>query len=509
MTSAIPTLPDLSLVTAPPAKLDVLVVGLAEGADGPQLLGVPAELVRTTSRKLGTALVDLATTLGAATSVGATAVLPATALADRLVVVGLGPLEAITPEVLRRAAGSALRLLAKSPSGTNPASVAVSLGAIEPETIRASAEGALLGSYRHQPLTAKDPAADVISSIAVVAEVERAELKALAGLPAEAGAVARAVVAARHWVNLPPNLLYPQTFAEQASSWVKGTKVSVEVLAEAELEKGGYGGLLAVGGGSSRGPRLVRLSYRPRGAKAHLALIGKGITFDSGGLNIKPGDSMYTMKCDMAGAAAVLAATRAIADLGLPVQVTAYGAMAENLPSGTAYRPSDVLTIHGGITVENANSDAEGRLVMADALARAQADSADLVIDVATLTGACMVALGDQIAGVFANSEAATERVLDAAEVSGEQFWALPLTDQFREGLTSTVADVKSSGGRMGGASSAAAFLERFVAEGTDWAHLDIAGPAFNTGKPHGHTPEGGTGVAVRTLIEVARSLAS
>jgi len=287
-------------------------------------------------------------------------------------------------------------------------------------------------------------------------------------------------------------------------------KISVEVLDVQALTRGGYGGILAVGGGSSRPPRLVRLSYRPRGAKKHLALVGKGITFDAGGLNLKPAEGMYTMKCDMAGAAAVLAATHAIARLGLPVQVTAYGALAENLPSDTAYRPSDVLTLYGGTTVENGNSDAEGRLVMADALARANEDKPSLVVDVATLTGACVVALGDRTAGLMATDDETADLVLDAAEAAGEDFWQLPIPRETRGKLDSKVADLKSTGAdRYGGALVAAAFLREFVNPGTPWAHLDIAGPAFFDGKPYGYVSPGGTGVAVRTLIALARSLSS
>ncbi len=324
-----------------------------------------------------------------------------------------------------------------------------------------------------------------------------------------ASTIAAAVLTAREWVNIPPNLLYPETFADAVKGLVKDTKVSYEVLDGPALAKAGYGGLLAVGGGSARPPRLVRLSYKPKGATRHLALVGKGITFDSGGLNLKPGDSMYTMKCDMAGAAAVLAATHAIARLGLAVQVTAYGALAENLPSDTAYRPSDVLTIYGGKTVENGNSDAEGRLVMADALARANEDHPDLVVDVATLTGACMVALGDRTAGLMATDDETADLVLDAAEAAGEDFWQLPIPRETRGKLDSKVADLKSTGGdRYGGALVAAAFLREFVTPGTSWAHLDIAGPAFLDGKPYGYVSAGGTGVGVRTLVALARSMA-
>jgi leucyl aminopeptidase len=236
--------------------------------------------------------------------------------------------------------------------------------------------------------------------------------------------------------------------------------------------------------------------------------VGKGITFDSGGLNLKPGESMYTMKCDMAGAATVLAATHAIARLGLKVKVTTYAALAENLPSDTAFRPSDVLTMYGGKTVENGNSDAEGRLVMADALVRASEDSPDLLIDVATLTGAVVVALGDRTSGLMATDDLTADRILDAAEASGEDFWQLPIPKEIRPKLESKVADIRStSGERAGGALVAAAFLRDFVGEDVPWAHLDIAGPAFYDGKPFGYVGPGGTGVGVRTLVALATSL--
>ena len=229
---------------------------------------------------------------------------------------------------------------------------------VEPEVIRGAAEGALLGSYRFVKVSGEQPSAKV-ASITVVSSSAKPEAKRAIDA---ARIVATAVCLARDWVNTPANALYPETFADAARGAVKGTRIEVEVLDEKVLERGGYGGLMAVGGGSDRGPRLVRYDYAPRGARGHLALVGKGITFDTGGLNLKTADGMYTMKSDMAGAAAVLAATRAIAELGLKVRVTTYAAMAENMPSGTAYRPSDVLTMFGGTTVENVNSDAEGRL---------------------------------------------------------------------------------------------------------------------------------------------------
>jgi leucyl aminopeptidase len=289
---------------------------------------------------------------------------------------------------------------------------------------------------------------------------------------------------------------------------LKDARVSVEVLDEKAMDRGGYGGILAVGSGSSRPPRLVRLSYAPRGARKHLALVGKGITFDSGGLNLKPAEGMYTMKCDMAGAAAVFAAVQAVAGLGLKVKVTAYGSLAENLPSDTAYRPSDVLTMYGGKTVENGNTDAEGRLVMADALVRASDDSPDLLVDVATLTGAAIVALGTRTAAVMATDDGTADQILDAAEAAGEEVWHLPIPAETRARLDSKVADLRSTAGdRAGGALVAAAFLREFVGEGVSWAHLDIAGPAFEDGSPYGYVTTGGTGAGVRTLVALAASL--
>ncbi|MDN5803554.1 MAG: leucyl aminopeptidase, partial [Microlunatus sp.] len=408
------------------------------------------------------------------------------------------------PESLRQAAGAGVRQAAKHAEGG--ASVVIALGVEESETVQAAAEGALLGSYRYQPIsaTSNDHA---VTSIAVVSPLA-GRRGTTPGPVAGASAVAQSVVAAREWVNIPPNLLCPASFADEARAFLKESRVSVEVLDEKALAKGGYGGILAVGGGSSRPPRLVRLAYAPRGARRHLALVGKGITFDSGGLNLKPGDGMYTMKCDMAGAATVIAAVQAIATLGLKVTVTAYASMAENLPSDTAYRPSDVLTMYGGKTVENGNTDAEGRLVMADALARASEDAPDLLMDVATLTGAAIVALGDKTAALMAGDDETADQVLDAAEAAGEDVWQLPIAKHIRGKLDSKVADLRSTAGgdRAGGALVAAAFLREFVGDGIPWAHLDIAGPAFGDGGS-GYLSPGGTGFGVRTLIALARSM--
>ncbi|TDO86168.1 leucyl aminopeptidase [Enemella evansiae] len=496
-----PVLPQLNAAKAMPADTQVLVIGLTGDGDTPRLVGLPVEVGKAYAKRFGAELATTLVELKASTKVGSTTVVPLGA-GLRVVAVGLGQDGEATPGVLRRAAGAAARAAVGLGEGVR---VAVALPTEEPEQLKAVAEGSVLGQYAWAPISAKAEERTAPRITLLTPRADKATKDALTAV----GAITWAQLVARDWVNLPANLLYPETFAAEAKELFAGSKVSVEVLDDKQLAAKGYGGLTAVGGGSSHTPRLVRLSYAPRGATAHLALVGKGITFDSGGLNLKPGDSMYTMKCDMGGAAAVFAAVRAIADLGLKVKVTAYGCLAENLPSDTAYRPSDVLTIYGGTTVENYNTDAEGRLVMADGLARSNEDNPDLVVDVATLTGAAMVALGGKIYGVFSDSDEVADRLLGAAETAGEDAWRLPMGEWSAEPLESKVADLRSGGQRMGGASVAASFLRRFVDEGTDWGHLDIAGVGFNEGAPSGEVPAGGTGVGVRTLVELARSMQS
>ena len=496
-----PVLPQLNAAKAMPADTQVLVIGLTGDGDTPRLVGLPVEVGKAYAKRFGAELATTLVELKASTKVGSTTVVPLGA-GLRVVAVGLGKDGEATPGVLRRAAGAAARAAVGLGEGVR---LAVALPTEEPEQLKAVAEGSVLGQYAWAPISAKAEERTAPRITLLTPRADKATKDALTAV----GAITWAQLVARDWVNLPANLLYPETFAAEAKELFAGSKVSVEVLDDKQLAAKGYGGLTAVGGGSSHTPRLVRLSYAPRGATAHLALVGKGITFDSGGLNLKPGDSMYTMKCDMGGAAAVFAAVRAIADLGLKVKVTAYGCLAENLPSDTAYRPSDVLTIYGGTTVENYNTDAEGRLVMADGLARSNEDNPDLVVDVATLTGAAMVALGGKIYGVFSDSDEVADRLLGAAETAGEDAWRLPMGEWSAEPLESKVADLRSGGQRMGGASVAASFLRRFVDEGTDWGHLDIAGVGFNEGAPSGEVPAGGTGVGVRTLVELARSMQS
>jgi leucyl aminopeptidase len=401
-------------------------------------------------------------------------------------------------EALRRAAGAALRALAGA------GSVAVALPATTADDVTAIAAGALLGNYSYLTYRTgnghKQPVADVtvISDADAGDALHRAEV------------LAQSVTLVRDLVNTPPSDLSPETLAETAERVGTDVGLSVQVLDEKALVEGGYGGIAGVGQGSVNPPRLVRLAYSHPEATRTIAYVGKGITFDSGGLSLKPADSMDWMKSDMGGAAAVLGALKAIARLAPKVNVVGYLAIAENMPSGTAQRPSDVITVYGGKTVEVLNTDAEGRLVMADAIVRAGEDDPDLIIDVATLTGAQLVALGTRTAGVMANDETVRERVVAAAGRAGEAAWPMPLPEELRKGLDSTVADIANiSGERWGGMLTAGVFLKEFVPEGVRWAHLDIAGPAFHRGEPYGYTPKGGTGAAVRTLVQIAEDVAA
>jgi leucyl aminopeptidase len=423
---------------------------------------------------------------------------------------GVGPSPTPDAEALRRAAGAAVRELAGA------GSVALALPAATPDAVAAVAEGAALGAYAFGRYRVKAAAGDhpPVGTVTVLAPADA--LVDPDAVRARAGVVGDAVALTRDLVNTPPADLHPASFADAAAEAVQDLPVEVTVLDETALADGGYGGILGVGKGSARPPRLVRLDYAPGGAAGYVALVGKGITFDSGGLSIKPAASMADMKCDMAGAAAVLATVVAAARLGLPVRVSGWLALAENMPSGTAQRPSDVLTTRGGRTVEVLNTDAEGRLVLADALVDASATQPDLLVDVATLTGAQTVALGRRVSAVMANDDALRERIVRLAGEAGEQFWPMPLPPELRASLDSPVADIANIGERFGSMLVAGLFLAEFVGtrEGSDdqripWAHLDIAGPAFNGGAPHGYTPAGGTGVAVRTLLRLVEDVAA
>jgi leucyl aminopeptidase len=343
---------------------------------------------------------------------------------------------------------------------------------------------------------------DFASPAEGVVKDHRATLKA-------ATAIAESVIIARDLINTPPNDLYPASFAERARKLAEANGLEFEVLDEKALKRKGFGGILAVGAGSSRQPRLVRIAYKGTKPAKKIALVGKGITFDSGGISIKPAANMDHMTSDMSGAAAVLASVVLAAKLKYPLEVVAHIPLAENMPSGTSYRPGDVLSMYGGKTVEVLNTDAEGRLVLADAIVRAGEENPDYLIETATLTGAQLVALGNRTAGVMGSDEF-RDRVAATARATGEGGWAMPLPEELRADLDSRLADLANvTNHRWGGMLAAGIFLREFVPEGLQWAHVDIAGPAFNTGGPWGYTGKGGTGVPVRTIAAVLADIAA
>ncbi len=474
---------------------DVLVLGVSSSDSGPILQSedVAFEPVRTALSALGiTGTEDdvrrLAAPEGAARSIA---------------LVGLGSAP-ITSNSLRRAAGSAVRQL------TGVTTLSLALPTTTNEDVLAVLEGAAIGSYsftryRTKPQeAAKLPATD----ITVVTEIDVSDDSV-----SRADIVASAVHAVRDLVNTPPLDLFPESFATAAQELADGVPVTVTVFGDKELAEGHFGGIMGVGQGSTRSPRLVKVEYSPAGATKHLALVGKGITFDSGGLSLKSPAGMVGMKYDMTGAATVLAASIAIARLGLGLRVTAWLCLAENMPSGSAIRPNDVLTIRGGKTVEVLNTDAEGRLVLADGLVAASEEQPDAIIDVATLTGAARVALGDRYVGTMGDEKLVAD-VVAASKQVGEFFWPMPLPTELRTLLNSDVADIANAkpGNTAAGMLLAGVFLQEFVGNSADgsripWAHLDIAGAASNDSTGFGYTGKGPTAVAVRTLLTLAERI--
>jgi leucyl aminopeptidase len=422
--------------------------------------------------------------------------------APLIVAVGLGSIKnAPSHEHLRRAAGNATRSLFGFKK------LALALPATDAGSAQALLEGAALGAYAfgdHRFATAKKAKSGATSIALVTNQAANSEFKSALS---RAKSVVEATTFARNVINTSPLHMPPAELAASAQALLASSAVEVSVLDEKALAKGGYGGILAVGQGSSRPPRLIRMHYSPAGATKHIALVGKGITFDTGGISLKPPASMHEMKADMSGAAAVIATMHAVAALKLPIAVTAYAACAENMPGGNAQRPGDVISAYGGRTIEVLNTDAEGRLVMADALVRAAEDKPDAVFDIATLTGAAVVALGFRTAGVIGDEDP-RNMVLAAAAKAGEEFWPMPMPEELRAPMDSLVADIANIGIREGGMLSAALFLKDFIADGLPWAHLDIAGPAFNAQAAHGYTHKGGVGFGIRTLLALLETAA-
>lgn len=489
----------IALTSAPVTTLDVdaLIVGITDEGkkhvEGPPAL---PDAVRVSLEKSLEAL-------GATGKLGEITRIPGTGLvkARMIVAVGLGDARILDYEKVRRTAGAALRSLA----GTT--SVGIVITSPDGPRVEAIATGALLGNYAFHSFRGASAASQpaLVQKILITGDPkDKEQVAALA----RAEIIAEAVNYARDLVNTPPSALPPEEIAQQAIEAVRKLPVSVEVWDEDTLARDEFGGIIAVGQGSANPPRLIRLEYAPKGAKKSIALVGKGVTFDSGGLSLKPPKAMETMKCDMSGAAAVIAAVSAIAQLKLKVKVVGWIPTVENMPGGHAQRPGDVITIYGGRTVEVLNTDAEGRLILADALVAASEEEPDLIVDAATLTGAQTIALGDRTSGIMSNDDDLRVAFYETSRRAGETMWHMPIPEESRGTLDSPIADIKNIGDGKGGMLSAAAFLREFVPEGQAWAHLDIAGPAFNEGGAYGYTPKGGTGAAVRTFIQAAEDVA-
>ena len=485
-------------------KDEILVVGVSfkkSSGKGQGALTIESGDIALDTKKILSTLADL----GASGKADEVIKIPGTST-KLIVFTGLGEHRAtFSDETLRRAAGAAARALTGNDSAT------FSLPA---KKVSAIAEGALLGAYafnkfRVDSLVNRQAGLKSItihSALAKQADAKQA-LKS-------AAIIGEYTTLVRDLINTPPSHLTPESFCKEFTALVKkvggsaiGLKVSV--MNETQLKSKGYGGITAVGQGSANPPRLLQISYTPVKVKAKksYAYVGKGITFDTGGLALKPAAGMEAMKSDMSGAAAVCAATIAIALLKIPVAIDCYAPLAENMVSDNATRPSDIITMFGGKTVEVLNPDAEGRLVLGDALVKAQENkNLDGIVDVATLTYAQMIALGTRTSAIMTNNQDFSDHFFEITKTTGEAFWPMPLPIELRASLDSPVADMANIGERMGGMMVAGLFLKEFIAPELPWLHLDIAGPAYNEGEPYGYTPVGGTGVALRSLVALAQA---
>ncbi|HNJ96930.1 MAG TPA: leucyl aminopeptidase [Ilumatobacteraceae bacterium] len=460
-----------------------------------EVVGVPVGTSGTVPRALGLSRSALAAH-GFDGKTGQTLVLPA-ATGSTHIAVGIGDAGALDATALRNIAAALVRAAGKR--GSIATTLADLDGVDASKAAQAVVEGALLAGYRYAGVK-KDPNKGNLTELTLVVGDKRGN-GARAG--AERGQVtAEAAILARDLVNTPPSLLTARKLADKAVAVAQQSGLEVEVFNRDQLEQMGCGGLLGVNRGSKEPPRLVKLTYTPRQPAGHLALVGKGITFDSGGLSLKPSDSMVTMKMDMGGAAAVLAAMSTLKALRCKAKVTGYLLCTDNMSGGDAFKLGDVLTFRNGKTAEIHNTDAEGRLLLADGLSLAAELQPDAIIDIATLTGACMVALGRRIAGVLGNDQPLVDKVRAASASTDEQVWQLPLEKEYRKLLDSNVADMRNIGGPYGGTITAALFLNEFVGD-TPWAHLDIAGP-MDVDADDSWRSKGATGFGARLLIDLA-----
>jgi leucyl aminopeptidase len=420
-----------------------------------------------------------------------------------LALVGLGDAGRLDAEAWRRAGGQARHLAGAV--GARRVVVALGTRTVDPPRLGAFVEGFTLAAYRFGKYKSESEAPPAVDALTFVASAPPPEAAVAATWQAGEATLA-GVTLARDLVNEPAAVKTPTYLAGVAKDVGRAAGFEVEVWEPKRIAGEKLAGLIAVARGTNEEPRFLRLRHRVKGAAHRIALVGKGITFDSGGLSLKPAKSMETMKCDMAGAAAVLGTMSVLGRLRIPVDVDAFVPVTENLPGGKAQKPGDVIRFRNGKTVEVLNTDAEGRLILADALTLAADSKPEAIIDLATLTGACMVALGTQVAGLFANDQKLADRLLAAAGETGEPLWQMPLVAEYKDDIKSAVADLKNIGGGHAGSITAALFLQEFVGA-TPWAHLDIAGPAFlEKGLPY--APKGGTGFGVRTLVRYLTALA-
>lgn len=431
---------------------------------------------------------------------GSTLVIPVAEKNVRCVVLaGTGNEEESNLDALREASFR----IARAAAGKGLPSLSITMAdASDDSRSRAAAEGASLASYRFDKYIKKDEK-DKFAPVEDIVIAGGSEKGAALG-----AAMAEAQMWARDLANEPGNVITPVAFAERAKALAEELGIDCEIWDEKRIEEERMGAYYAVGKGSANPPRFVRLTYAPKdGAKGHIVLVGKGLTFDSGGLDIKPAEYMLTMKGDKSGACAVLGAMRAIVKLALPWKVSAIVAAAENMPGGSSYRPDDIVRARNGKTIEVFNTDCEGRMTLADALSYASELKPDMIVDIATLTGACAVALGSASAGLFTNDEEFGGKVLRAAKACGERMWKLPMDDpNLRKLLKSPVADLVNGAGRYGGAITAAMFLEEFVEKGIPWAHIDMAAVDF-VKSPYSYYVKGESGYGARTLAELVAEL--
>ena len=478
--------PKLVASDTPPTEVncDAILVGAFSRDESFELDAAAADLDVALDGYLTQYLQEIAFKAGVGTNVAVPAMRKLSA--KIVMIAGLGPREKAGAREVRRASGAAIRRLAERAVVATTLHQAVELGGAS-----AAAEGILLGNYRFLTYKSSPKSSKTEEVVFLGADAPAIERGA---------AIAEAQLLSRDLANEPADSLYPETLARKAQEIADVGGLTCTVWTEDDITKKGFGGLAAVAKGSERPPRFIELRYAPGDAAGKVALVGKGVTFDSGGLSLKDARGMEKMKGDMGGAAAVLGAMSALPRIKPKVEVVAYIPTTENLPGGGALKPGDVIRHYSSRTTEVNNTDAEGRLILADALAYACEGKPDAIVDIATLTGSIMVALGTQSTGLFCNDDDLNREIEDAAHAAGERVWRMPLYDDYKQGLESEVADVKNSGPRWGGSIIAALFLKDHLKEGIPWAHLDIAGADWAE-RTHDEGPKGATGVGTRTLI--------